>query len=93
MTKKAVPDGYVDGCTLGPQRFGKVSHADICNQHDIDWWNCRTVLAAFDANCAWSFRIVRRHAGNGLWVLPAMVYAGLGFVFLNTVGWFWWRRK
>lgn len=89
-----VRDGYVDGCSLGPQRFGNRSHADICNQHDVDWWRNRNLHNKFRADWLWSVRIIERHTTNGLWVIPAILYALLGFVFLNTLGWwFWWRKR
>ena len=90
---KPIPEGYVDGCTLGPQAFGKVNHADICNEHDRLWWEKRTLPRKFRADWMWSVRIVKRHARNGLWIFPAILYAVLGFIFLNTAGWYFWARK
>lgn len=88
-----IKPGYVDGCTIGPQAFGKVNHADICNQHDVDWWENRNLHNKLRADWLWSVRIVRRHARNGLWIIPAFIYALAGFVFLNTAGWYFWAKK
>jgi hypothetical protein len=88
-----MPHGYQDGCTLGPQRFGRVDHSDICNEHDRAWWEHRNLHNKFRSDWIWSARIIRRHAGNGLWIFPAILFAVLGFVFLNTIGWWYWARK
>jgi hypothetical protein len=91
---KSVPPDYIDGCSLGPQKFGLVSHRDICEEHDRAWWEKRNLHNKFRADWIWSVRIVKRHASNGPWVIPAILYAVLGFVFLNTLGWwFWWRKR
>ena len=93
MMAGPIPEGYQDGCTLGPQAFGKVSHADIGNEHDRSWWVNRNLHNKIRADWIWSVRIVKRHARNGLWILPATLYAVIGFVVLNTGGWYWWARK
>lgn len=88
-----IPEGYIDGCTIGPQKFGKRDHSDICREHDRLWWEKRNLHNKFRADWMWSVRIIRRHATNGLWIIPATLYAVAGFVFLNTVGWYWWWVK
>jgi hypothetical protein len=87
------PEGYLDGCTIGPQKFGKVSHKDICIEHDIDWWSKRTVWEKIKSDWSWCVKIIKRHYNNGVWLIPAVLYGILGFIFLNTLGWFWWRNK
>lgn len=88
-----MPDGYRDGCTVGPQRFGKVWHDDICDKHDDDWWHNRTVIEAIGSNFKWAGGIIGRHGRNGWWIIPAALYAVAGLIFLNTAGWYWWARK
>lgn len=88
-----IPDDYIDGCTIGPQGFGKVSHKDICDEHDRLWWEKRNLHNKIRADWIWSIRIIKRHARNGWWVAPAILYSVGGFVFLNTAGWYWWARK
>lgn len=87
------PDDYFDGCTIGPQKFGKVSHKDICTDHDVDWWLERTAWGKIRADWRWSTRLIRRHLPNRLWFIPAALYAALGFIGLNTLGWIWWANK
>ena len=88
-----IPDGYIDGCTIGPQKFGLRDHSDICREHDRLWWEKRTLARKFRADWMWSVRMIERHWTNGPWVLVAILYAVAGFLFLNTIGWwFWWRK-
>ena len=80
----------MDGCTVGPCQLGDRYHGDICDLHDLDWWYVRTVVGKFAADVKWSYRIVERHIGNGLWIIPAALYAGIGQIWLQTGGWLFW---
>jgi hypothetical protein len=84
------PSRYLDGCTFGPQKFGSVYHNDICTSHDLDWWYDRRATQKTVADWRWSAGIVKRHARNGFWIVPAALYASLGFLWLMTGGWLFW---
>jgi hypothetical protein len=86
----APPKEYMDGCTFGPKQFGGVKHTDICNQHDLDWWNERRADKKAIADFMWSYRLIKRHAKNTPYQPFAVLYASLGFAWLMTGGWFWW---
>ena len=84
---------YFDGCTLGPSRFGRVYHTDICDLHDIDWLLQRTALGKAKADFRWWARITRRHAKNTPYQPFALTYGVIGFFWLMTAGWFFWAFK
>ncbi len=88
--RRPPPPSYLDGCTFGPSKFGKVSHKDICTSNDLDWWYNRRATQKTVADWRWSTGIIKRHARNGLWLVPAVLYASLGFAWLMTGGWFFW---
>lgn len=88
-----LPPEYIDGCTIGPQKFGSVDHSDICNEHDFWWWEKRTLLQKVYSDGVWAIKMIRRHSTNGLWIIPATTYAVVGFIVLNTGGWYWWIKK
>lgn len=87
------PPGYLDGCTHFPDRFGKVEHRDICDDHDRACWAERRFLPACGYHARWAWRIMVRHARNWPWQLVAWPMAAAGFVALMTVGWLWWRGR
>ena len=87
------PAAYLDGCTLAPDRFGSVSHKDICTAHDRDYWMKRRFTDKWAADFVWAVRIVARHSSNGGWVLAALALAVLGWLALTTVGWWFWLRR
>jgi len=92
-----IPDGYVDGCTCFFDQFGGVSHADLCNEHDRQWYWSRAkkrpgVKAKADTFFCW--RMCKRHALNTpyqLVVWPSMVLAF--FYFIGPLSWIQWRWK
>lgn len=84
------PSPYMDGCTVGPKKFGNVFHDDICNSHDLDWWYDRRATQKTVADWRWSSGIVKRHFKNTPWQPLAVLYAVLGFSWLMTGGWLWW---
>lgn len=95
MTDKGPPDFYMDGCTMFPDTFGKVSHKEVCDRHDRDYWNDRTILGKLKADLMWAIRLTRVHltAGNFLW-LPVIIPASLvGFVGLSIFGLYFWQRR
>lgn len=87
------PEGYLDGCTIGPQKFGEVSHKDICLDHDEDWWNVRTFIGKIWSDLKWAGRLIARHSLNFPFQFPAVLFAVIGFVGLNTLGWVWWMKR
>ena len=54
------PAAYLDGCTLAPDRFGSVSHKDICTAHDRDYWMKRRFTDKWAADFVWGLRLERR---------------------------------
>lgn len=95
MTDKKPPEIYMDGCTMFPNAFGKVSHKEVCDRHDSDYWNDRTIGGKLAADLLWAMRLNKTHlkAGNWLWmpiVFPASI---VGFCGLTVFGLYFWRRR
>lgn len=55
------PETYLDGCTLFPNSFGRVSHRAVCHQHDLDYWNDRTFVKKVKADFRWAYRLNKVH--------------------------------
>ena len=90
----SIPREYLDGCTLFPDRFGKISHKHICIQHDIDYWTKRTAVAKFKSDWLWFVGINKTHAINTTrWRVAAFVSTIVGLIALTTVGWFFWKTR
>lgn len=88
------PDSYLDGCTCFFDRFGKVSHVDVCNEHDGDWWYKRTALEKIGADWRFSVRLARRHLTNTPWQPVALLSAvGALALFWSPIGWVMWWAK
>lgn len=87
------PDAYLDGCTLAPDALGRVSHRDICDDHDRDYWNRRTLLDKVVADLRWAGRIVWRHRNNWPWQPVALALAVVGWVGITTIGGWMWKRR
>lgn len=88
-----IPPEYLEGCTMAPNRLGKVSHRDICDDHDRDYWFRRTLLGKIAADARWAGRIVWRHRLNWPWQPVALLLAVIGWIGITTVGGVMWRRR
>lgn len=81
-----IPPSYLDGCTLAPNRLGKVSHRDICDDHDRAYWLRRTLVDKIAADLRWAGRIIWRHRANFFWQPIALGLAVVGFIGITTLG-------
>lgn len=89
-----IPEDYLDGCTMFPDKFGKVDHSIICLVHDVDYWYNRTVLGKIKADIDWLVGINRIHMINTLpWRSVVLLSSIVGFVGLSTFGWYFWSRR
>ena len=86
------PKRFMDGCTLAPDRLGRVSHRDICDEHDLAYFQQRTLWAKTKADARWAVRILYRHRSNTPWQPVALGLAVIGWIAISTVGAFMWRR-
>jgi len=87
------PDIYRDGCTMAPDRLGRVSHRHVCDRHDLDYWAHRTVLSKFVADARWAAGIIACHWRNTPWQPVALALAVFGWLALTTWGWWPWMRR
>lgn len=94
MMGEEPPHEYMDGCTLFPDRLGKVSHVDVCHRHDWRYWNERTLIGKLKADLEWATSLNSAHRHNTIaWRLAALSLSIAGFAALSTAGlWFWARR-
>lgn len=92
---KEPPILYLDGCTMFPNTFGKVSHKDVCDQHDRDYWNDRTLLRKFAADWRWFVSLNRTHLKNNhpIWMTVVFPCSVFGLVGLSVFGLYFWRRR
>ncbi|WP_420433011.1 hypothetical protein [Hyphobacterium sp.] len=93
MKKSTPPPEYLDGCTLAPDCLGRVSHKDICNDHDLDYWSKRTLLDKVVADARWAGRIMWRHRANFPWQPVAIVLAIVGWLGVTLVGGWMWKFR
>ena len=87
------PDAYLDGCTFAPERLGKVSHKDICDEHDLAYWHRRTLTAKIAADARWAGRIVWRHRNNWPWQPVALILAVAGWIGVTLIGGWMWKYR
>lgn len=94
MTNKP-PKEYLDGCTLFFNSFGGVSHREVCDQHDKDYWNNRTFFSKIAADIRWFFRIINKHRKENTWYwfIIAFVITFFGLIGLMTFGWIPWVTR
>lgn len=92
MTRQP-PSDYMDGCTLAPNRLGRVSHRDICDEHDRAYLTDRTLLKKTLADLRWAGRIIWRHRFNWFWQPVAVALAVAGFIVLTFVGGWLWKAR
>ena len=93
--KEQPPKKYMDGCTMFFNKLGSVSHRHICDQHDKDYWNYRTVPGKIVADNKWAGRLIKVHFKENTihWKIISIPVALIGWAGLMTGGWyFWWNR-
>ena len=89
-----IPIEYLDGCTLFPDKFGKVSHRHICTEHDIDYWVDRTALGKVAADWKWLINLNKAHKENKLhWRIIVFTVSIPAYITLSTVGWYFWKQR
>ena len=87
------PDIYMDGCTMFPDRFGRVSHRPACDLHDSRCWRWRDPFRKILADIGWTYDVIATHWRNWPWQFVAVPAALVGFVGLMTAGWWFWKRR
>ena len=91
---KSVPVDYLDGCTLFPDKFGKVSHKHVCIQHDIEYWTKRTALDKLISDFKWLINLNKAHKTNKLyWRIIVFIISIPAYIALNTAGWYFWLNR
>ena len=90
----SIPRDYLDGCTLFPDKFGNISHRDVCIKHDIEYWTNRTAVSKFKADWKWFLEINNAHRINTTFYRIVVFLASIiGLVVLTTFGWVFWLRR
>lgn len=90
----SIPDKYLDGCTLFPDRFGKISHKHVCIKHDIDYWTKRTALNKLVSDWEWLVNLNKAHTKNTLYWRPVIfIVSVLAYFALSTAGWYFWLNR